>query len=340
VAENKTLTVSNVIIAVFAVGVVLRLTKAVLFPFFLALFIYFILSPVLDFLRIKLKISKPIIIVVLVVLTFSWVYLTGVIFYSSGKTFAVELPNYEHKLSGVLDSLRSSLGLSKSQWDPLAWAKNLEIDKIGAFFLTSLGTFVNFISNLFLVFVFLVFMLAGRGRLTVKIKNTFPAHQAAHWNRIFEKIDGQIQKYLAIKTVISLFSGILTTIILVIFGVHYAVLFGIITFILNYIPNIGSFISKIFPFLLALLQFDSVWPAVWVLVVLIAVDAVISMILEPKLMGTGLGLSPLAILFALFFWGWLWGIPGMILAVPLIAILKIISVNFPALKFVDVLLSK
>ena len=339
-AENRTLTITSGIVAVFIIGLVLRLAKAVFFPFFLALFIYFILSPVLDFLGIKLKISKPVVVVVLIVLTFSWVYLTGAIFYSSGKTFALDLPNYEHKLSGVLDSLRSSLGLSKSQWDPLAWAKNLEIEKIGAFFLTSLGTFVNFISNLFLVFIFLVFMLAGRGRLTVKIKNEFPAHQASHLNRILEKIDRQIQRYLAIKTVISLLSGILATIILVIFGIHYAVLFGIITFVLNYIPNIGSLISKVFPFLLALLQFDSVWPAVWLLVVLTVVDAVVGMILEPKLLGTGLGLSPLAILFALFFWGWLWGIPGMILAVPLMAILKIISVNFPAMKFVDVLLSK
>jgi AI-2 transport protein TqsA len=340
VAENRTLTFSSGIVAVFIIGLALRLAKTVFFPFFLALFFYFILSPVLEFLGIKLRISKPIIIIVLIVLTFSLLYLTGAIFYSSGKTFALDLPNYEHKLSGVLDSLRNSLGLSKSQWDPLAWAKNLKFEKIGALFLTSLGTFVNFISNLFLVFVFLVFMLAGRGRLTVKIKNAFPAHQASHWNRILEKIDHQIQKYLAIKTVISLLSGILTTIILVIFGVHYAVLFGIITFVLNYIPNIGSFISKIFPFLLALLQYDSAWPAIWLAVVLTVVDAVISMILEPKMLGTGLGLSPLAILFSLFFWGWLWGIPGMILAVPLMAILKIISVNFPALKFVDVLLGK
>jgi predicted PurR-regulated permease PerM len=155
-----------------------------------------------------------------------------------------------------------------------------------------------------------------------------------------ENIDHQVQKYLALKTVICIVSGLLAVLILVIFGVNFAVLFGVVTFLLNYIPNIGSFIAKVFPFLWAMLQFDSFWKAVWVLVVLFIVDGVIGMLVEPRIMGKGLGLSPLSILFALFFWGWLWGIPGMILAVPMMVILKIICGNFPELKFLDALLSK
>lgn len=338
--KNKILTLSSSVVAIFVVGVVLRLAKPVLFPFFLAIFFYFVLSPVHDFLTDRLKIPRALAIVIILLFTFFVLYLMGVIFFSSGETFATEFPKYGPKFNAMVNSLQEQLKLPKSKWDPFAWVESLDINKLGALVLSSLGTVVSFFSNLFLVLIFLIFMLAGRGKLTVKIKNSFSPHRALQLNKMVENIDHQVQKYLALKTVISIVSGLLAVLILVIFGVDFAVLFGVVTVLLNYIPNIGSLIAKVFPFLWAMLQFDSFWKAVWVLVVLVIVDGVIGMIVEPKIMGKRLGLSPLSILFALFFWGWLWGIPGMILAVPMMVILKIICGNFPELKFLDVLLSK
>jgi predicted PurR-regulated permease PerM len=159
-------------------------------------------------------------------------------------------------------------------------------------------------------------MLAGRGKLNAKLKDAFPAEGSSkRLGHVLDKIEREIEKYLAFKTIICVVSGFVAWIIMAAFGVDFAGLFGIITFLLNYIPNIGSFIAKILPFIIALLQFDSPWKAVWMLVVLIVTDGIIGMIIEPRMMGKRLGLSPLAILVALFFWGWLWGIPGMILAV-------------------------
>jgi AI-2 transport protein TqsA len=336
--NSKILAFSGGIVSIFLAGVVLRLAKPVLFPFFLAIFFYFVLSPVLDFLT-GLKVPKVVAVVVILLCTFLALYLMGMLFYSSGETFAAEFPKYGQKLSAMLESLQASLKLPKAKWEPLAWVESLDINKLGSFFLASLGTIFSFISNLFLVLLFLVFMLAGRGKLNIKIKNSVPAHRAAQVNRIIENIDHQVQKYLALKTLICIVSGILATVILALFGVNFAIVFGFLTFLLNYIPNIGPLIAKIFPFIFALLQFEKFWPAFWVLVVLFAVDGVIA-VLEPRLMGERLGLSPLAILFALFFWGWLWGIPGMILAVPVMVILKIVCGNFPSLKFMEVLMSK
>ncbi len=336
--HHKILALSASIVSIFLVGLVLRLAKPVLFPFFLAIFFYFVLSPVLDFLT-RLKVPKAIAVVVILLFTFLALYLMGILFYSSGETFAAEFPMYGQKLSNMLESLQSSLRLPMAKWEPLAWVESLDINKLGSFFLASLGTILSFISNLFLILIFLVFMLAGRGKLNLKIKASFPDYQASQWNQIIEKIDRQVQRYLALKTVICIVSGILATLILVIFGVNFAVVFGFMTFLLNYIPNIGPLIAKILPFIFALLQFERFWPAFWVLAVLFIVDAVLTVV-EPKMMGQRLGLSPLAILFALFFWGWLWGIPGMILAVPTMVILKIICSNFPSLKFMEALLSK
>lgn len=326
--------------AIFVVGVVLRLAKSVLFPFFLAIFFYFVLSPALDFLTRKLRFPKSLALGVIILFTFLALYLMGLLFYSSGETFAAEVPKYGQKFSRMIESLQVQLKLPKSKVDPLAWLGGFDITKIRSFFLSSVGTVMTFLSNLFLVLIFLIFMLAGRGKLNVKIKSSFDSRRSAQLIKIVENIDRQIQKYLALKTVSCIVSGLLAGLIMVVFGLNFAILFGLLTFLLNYIPNIGALIAKILPFLFGLLQFDRPWQAIWMLVVLLVVDAFIGMVAEPKMMGTRLGLSPLAILFALFFWGWLWGIPGMILSVPMMVILKIVCANIPELKFMDVLLNK
>jgi AI-2 transport protein TqsA len=338
--SNKVVTVSLGLLAVFIVGVFLRLAKSVVFPFFLALFIYFILSPVIGFMIKKLKLSKTVSLVIVLFLTFVVLYLIGAVMYSSGVTLANQLPSYSGRLSSLLQEFQDWLNLPKTTLDPLTWLKGLDIEKIGGVVLSSLGTFFGFVSNILLILVFLVFMLAGRGRLNSKLAAAYPPHRSGQLFRIMDKIEREIEKYLALKTVICIVSGLVAWIIMAAFGVNFAALFGIITFLLNYIPNIGSFIAKVLPFLIALLQFESPWTAVWMLVVLMITDGIIGMIVEPRLMGQRLGLSPLGILVVLFFWGWLWGIPGMILAVPILAVIKIVAENVPSMKMVGVLLGK
>jgi predicted PurR-regulated permease PerM len=188
--------------------------------------------------------------------------------------------------------------------------------------------------------LFLIFILAGRGQIIPKINHAFTEDRASKFCGVIQNIDSQIQKYLAIKTVVSFFTGVFALIVLLLFGVDFAILFGLLTFILNYIPNIGSFIATAFPVFFAIFQFETIWPAVWILVILVVIQQIMGTIVEPRLMGEGLDLSPLVILFFLFFWGWLWGIPGMILAVPIAAIVKIVTSNIPELEFIAIFMSK
>jgi AI-2 transport protein TqsA len=336
---NKVVAAALIIIVIFIVGVVLQQAKSVLFPFFLAIFLSFILSPILDFLNRK-KIPRAVSIIFILLISFFIIYLLGVLFYSSGKSFAAEFPKYGQKISSILASIQEQLKLTFPKWETVDWIGQLDINKIGAFLLASLGPFFSFIALLFLIFIFLVFILAGRGNVKTKIERSFDKERASQIIGIIQKIDKQIQRYLAIKTVVSFVTGVLVTVVLMIFGVDFAIVFGFFTFILNYIPNIGSIIATALPLTVAAFQFETLWPAFWILIILASIQMIIGNFIEPRVMGEGLGLSTLVVLFFLFFWGWLWGIAGMILAVPTAATIKIVCDNIPPLSFIGELMSK
>ncbi|NOR13891.1 MAG: AI-2E family transporter [Candidatus Aminicenantes bacterium] len=336
---NKVATACLVIIVVFLFGLLLKEAKPVFFPFFLAVMLYFLMSPALDFLT-RLKIPKAVSILFLVIITFFIFYLLGALFYSSGKSFAAELPKYGQRLQSIIDSIQMKLQMPQIEWETLDWTKQFDLGKVGGFVLSSLGPFFSFMANLFLVFIFLIFILSGRGKVKNKVVNYYPKEKSERFITMAQNIDSQIQRYIAIKTLVSFFTGVFAGIVLVIWGLDFAIVFAFLTFILNYIPNIGSFIATVFPVAIAIFQYDTIWPAIWICVILITLQQVMGNFVEPRLMGKGLGLSPLVVLFSLFFWGWLWGIPGMILATPMTAIVKIVCSNIPELRVVAVLMSK
>jgi AI-2 transport protein TqsA len=336
---NKVITGSLVLTAIFIVGVVLKLAKPVLFPFALAVFLSFVLSPILKFLT-RFRIPRLVAIFIILLFTFFLLFLLGNQFYSSGKTFAAEFPKYGEKISSMLNDISEKWQLSRLGWQPINWEEQLNINRIGSIIISSLGPFFSFFSTLFLVLFFLIFILAGRGRVKQKVMGHFPAQRADQILSVIDNIDSQIQKYLAIKTLISLVTGLLTAVVLYIFGVDFAIVFGFLTFLLNYIPNIGSFIATSFPVVIALFQFGSIWKAIWILVILIVIQQALGNLVEPRVMGEGLGLSPLVILFSLISWGWLWGIPGMLLAIPITAVVKIVCSNVPSLEGVAVMMSR
>ena len=337
--SNRVSTASLLIIVIIIIGVVLKLARPVLFPFFLAIFLSFTLYPVLDFLT-RFKIPRAVAIVFILLLTFFIVYLLGSLLYTSSKTFASEFPKYGQKIDTILTSIFERINFSSQEPESFNLMEQLNVNNIGNLILSTLGPFFSFLSNLFLILIFLVFILAGRGETEAKVFRSFNREQGETFVQIKNKIDVQIQRYLGIKTVISFITGFLATIILLIFGVDFAIVFGFFTFILNYIPNIGSIIATALPLIIALFQFDTLWPAFWILIILGSIQMTLGNFIEPKVMGKGLGLSPLVILFSLFFWGWLWGLPGMILAVPIAAIIKIVTSNIPSMKFISVLISR
>jgi AI-2 transport protein TqsA len=336
--DNKILKVAAAFIALVVAGAVLKMAKPVLFPFFLAIFISYIVNPALEFLT-RRKVPKSLAVLVLILVTFSLMYLLGAVFYSSGKAFAAEFPKYGEQIQALLGKLEASRFLG-AHWNLTTLLGSINAEKIATIAVSALGPFFSFLSTLFLVFVFLVFILAGRGRLAAKIERSFSPGHAKKIAAVLENIDGQIERYLAIKTVFCILNGVIVGVVLALFGVEFAVVFGFLAFVLNYIPNIGSTVATAVPVLIAFLQYGSVWRCLAILAIVVLLDNVMGNFLEPRFMGRGLGLSPLVVIFSLIFWGWLWGIPGMVLSVPITASIKIICANVPSFRPVAELMSK
>ena len=156
---------------------------------------------------------------------------------------------------------------------------------------------------------------------------------------IVTKINQGINTYILTKTLISLLTGALVTISLWLFNVEFAFIWGLLTFLLNFIPNIGSIIAILFPITFSIVQFNNYLIVIWIAVVLLSIQFLIGNVVEPKIVGKSTGISPVVVLFSLIFWGYVWGILGMVLAVTIAVFIKIILENISELKPLGILMS-
>jgi predicted PurR-regulated permease PerM len=326
------------LILIFILGIILKAARSVVFPFILAIFISYVISPVIVFLT-RFKIPKTAAMALILLGAFVFLYLIGAVVYASGKTLAAELPRYEQRMTELAGLLGKGFGGIPLKLRLASYLDRINLQNMASFVMSALGPFVGLISKLLILFIFLAFIIAGRGRATAKVVKAMSAARSAQVLAALEKINVQVRRYLVIKTLTSLLNGVEVWLVLTVFGVDFALIFGFVTFLLNYIPNIGSPIATVLRVGFAFFQFGTISVPLWVLIITVAADMAIGNWIEPRVMGKGLGLSPLVVLFSLVFWGWLWGLPGMIMAVPLMAVIKIVCQNIPALRPASVLMS-
>ena len=202
--------------------------------------------------------------------------------------------------------------------------EQVSLKQIAAIVGKSMMSFLALLSNLTIIFFITLLTLLESRRFKEKTEAAYGGKNSAFAGTI--KIVGrEIQRYIFLKTVISLATGLCVWIFLAVVGVKFALLWGILTFLLNYIPNIGSIIA-------------GVPPLVIVLIGLLAIQIVIGNLIDPKVMGKSLNISPPVVFIAMIFWGWMWGIVGMFLSVPLLVCVKAILAHSFSLKPVNVLL--
>ena len=193
-------------------------------------------------------------------------------------------------------------------------------------------------SKFVMTFVFLMFMMVESQYLDDKINKAF-GKNSERVRKIISAISEQVSQYLGTLALISFVAGVCAWLVLTILGVRLAAGWGVLTFLLNFIPTVGSIIATIPPVVMAVIQFSpGLFRPFLVLVLLTAIQLAIGNVITPKVMGDKLGVSPVMILLSLLLWGMIWGIPGALLSTPIMSIIKIVCENIPVLHSIAILI--
>lgn len=246
------------------------------------------------------------------------------------------VPLYEQNLQKFITLAADWVGLEEV---PQARAY-LESVKITDLIRGLAGTLTGLIGSLGAVAIYTVFLLLEQHNFPKKIAALVPdAEREALVHRIFNRIGAEIQTYVWLKTLISGATAIACYVVMKAVGLDMAAFWALMIFGLNYIPYIGSWLGVILPAFLALVQFGSLTPFLVTTGLLTLIQFTGGSIIEPRLMGTGLNISPVIMLLSLSVWGTVWGIVGMFLAVPLMVVVMIVCSHVKATRGIAVLMS-
>ena len=304
----------------------LKIASSVILPFTIAILLAFVMYPMVKGLD-KLRFPRFLSILLVVIIIVTGLYILGMVFFTSGRMIVAQYPRFESRFTEIykwaarIFELPYDEGLSlwANLWEQLGirtWVRN--------FTFSFSSIFLQFVKNAGLVLVFVMFILVEASYFKEKLEIAFES-RSSRINRMGHDLMAQVTRYLAAKFLISLANGIIFAVAFRLVGLEFAIVWGVFQFILNFIPTLGSVVAGFVISLFALIQF---WPApgpiILVIVIVLAVNLILGNILDPKIIGDNVGISPLMVLVSLLVWGWLWGFAGMVLAVPMTVIIKIV----------------
>lgn len=315
--------------------------KSFLIPIFLALFIWYLVNAINSIIRMPRLINQT---PQWLTLTFSFVfiglgmYIVGDMIADNINDFISTSGNYADRIDSQIAFFYKSLGINREP--PKLNDLNL-MAQIGNNFVVLLNGVTAVAKNFFLVLVYVIFLLIEQSVFPDKIKYLgLNALQSDRLETVLYQINTAMRQYLGVKTFTSILTAILSFVVFYALELDYAFFWAFLIFLFNYIPSIGSITATILPALLALLQYDGLGPFLIIILGVSAIQVAVGNILEPRLMGDTLNISPLVVILALILWSVLWGVVGMLLSVPITVAIIIICAQFPSTKNVAVLLSK
>lgn len=308
--------------------------QSIIIPLLMALFISIICAQPIVWL-VKKKVSQGLAITIVFILIVALFIGFGEIIGNSLSSFSEDAPKYEQNLKemgGTMLEFFHDKGINISTSKISSILDPSKIMGLTAGILGQLGSFMGNALTIFFLVLFLLLELdsiALKGKALAKGTNTSLTY--------LNTISQSIRHYLSIKTLTSLLTGILVWICLAIIGVDYSIIWGLIAFLLNYIPNFGSIIAAFPAVLFALVQMG-IGGAIWTTVAFLVVNMTIGNVIEPKVMGKGMGLSTFVVFVSLIFWGFILGTVGMFLSIPLTMAIKIMLEQNPKTKWIAVFL--
>lgn len=304
-------------------------------PLLLALFIAIVCSPLVDKM-VNYKIPQWLAITLLLCFIFTLFSVFATLVGASVNEFTGSIPQYRILLSEKVTWLTTfadkyNVSLLLPQQKIL---ESLNPNTLMNFMSNILGQLSGMLSNIFVLFLIIVFMLLEiplAKRKLAYLVSAQPQGELIQLKSDIYRVVESVIRYLSIKTLISILTGVSIYIILKLLNIQYAVLWASVAFLLNYIPNIGSIIAAI-PVVIQTFILNGTGEGIAVIVAYFLVNTIFGNVLEPRVMGKHLGLSTLVVFISLIFWGWLLGTVGMFLSVPLTMATKIALETSPTTK--------
>ncbi len=334
--QLSTASITLIVSASFVIVIAgLKIASPIILPFVLAVFIALLMTPMINFFNAK-GLPNGLSILLGIMLLIGFGMLIGSLVGNSVTQFIANSESYQQRLDVLFTSAADffkqfdidiSFELLHEHLNPAA------IFPLATNLLNAVG---GVLANTFIIVLFLIFILTEDIGLYERLKLAFPEQHESLTT--IQTINSKITKYMGIKTAISLATGLTIYIGLLIIGVDYPLLWGFLAFLLNFIPNFGSLIAAVPPILLALLQLGPVHALITTGLYFVS-NTLYGNVIEPKVLGDGLGISPIVVLVSLVFWGWIWGPVGMILSVPLTVMIMLVMESSDNTKWVSVLLS-
>jgi len=339
--SNRLLVVAAWLVLLFGTVYTLIIAKDLLIPLVLAIFIWYmnnLLVRQLEQLRIgQWTLPRPLQYLIGggLVLLAVWLFVRML---TNNITQVVDsAAAYQANIERLVDDVFSRLPFE----EPPELANLIDQLDFGALVRGTAGAMGSLIGNMGLIMVYLLFLFLEQRFFGHKLAAIFKGQKDLDDAKaMLAKIDADVATYLGIKTLISAVTAFLAWAIMAAVGLDFAAFWAVLVFILNFIPNIGSFLATIFPALLALVQFDTLTPFLIIVLGITAIQITVGNFIEPNLMGRSLNISPLIVILSLVIWGTIWGIPGMFLCVPITVIVMIILNRFEGSRWIALALSK
>ena len=326
-----------VILTVIACGVVLYLLRDIFTPLALAIFLAVMIDGLARLLLRRAPfLPKAAAAPAAIVLSIAVFVGAVVLIAENAAGFVVQIAAYGPRLNGLMEQASGLLGVQAPQ------SLEQAIRQLNpAQYLSQVGgALQGFASSAVFVLIYLGFILASRRGFERKIIGLFPDRlERRDAVAAFHRIRDGVEQYLWVQTVTGVMIAVASWIAMAAVGLDNALFWALLIFIASYIPIIGGIVGVAAPPLFALLQFDSLWPAVILAAVLQGVQFVVGNIIQPRMQGESLNMDPVVILLSLALWGAIWGLPGMFLSTPIAVMAMVILAQFDGTRWIAVLLS-
>ncbi len=326
------------IIAAVLVTAALRFTSQILVPLAVAIILLFVFTPLIQFLQNRLHFPAVLSILLLLVLFITLGGLIGVLLFSSVRSLIGQYAFYQERFQLLFETLVTRYNLNESRMDEFTNSLGLS-QALRQFLISFSSNILSLVSGFTLVVIFLFFLLVEQRGISRRINKAFNIQQGRQIKNTSYLIYRRIGRYLTTKVLISTLTGVLIFIIFSIIGIDFPVVWGMLTFLFNFIPSIGSLVISALSILFAIIQFAPAWsPIIFTAIATVTIQFSVGSILEPKLLSDSLNLSPVVIILSLLLWGYLWGVAGMFLAVPLTVVIKNILEHIPLVRPLGVMM--